>query len=45
VPAVKDEYEAWARRRLDGVTLDYLILDASFFRMHPASSAEPVLAA
>lgn len=42
---VKDEYEAWARRRLDGITLDYLYLDASFFRMHPGSPAEPVLAA
>ena len=34
---LKDEYEAWARRRLDGITLDYLFLDASFFRMHPGS--------
>ena len=34
---LKDEYEAWARRRLDGLTLDYLFLDASFFRMHPGS--------
>ena len=42
---IKDEYEAWAKRRLDGVTLDYLFLDASFFRMHPGSPAEPVLAA
>jgi putative transposase len=42
---IKDEYEAWAQRRLDGVTLDYLFLDASFFRMHPGSPAEPVLAA
>jgi transposase-like protein len=42
---LKDEYENWARRRLDGVTLDYLFLDASFFRMHPGSPAEPVLAA
>ena len=42
---IKDEYEAWARRDLDGVTLDYLFLDASFFRMHPGSPAEPVLAA
>ena len=42
---LKDEYEAWARRDLDGVTLDYLFLDASFFRMHPGSPAEPVLAA
>ncbi len=32
-----DEYEAWAHRRLDDVALDYLFLDASFFRMHPAS--------
>src|ERR1700747_1761702 len=42
---ITDEYEAWARRRLDEVTLDYLFLDASFFRMHPGSPAEPVLAA
>jgi transposase-like protein len=43
--AIKDEYEAWAQRRLDEVRLDYLFLDASFFRMHPGSPAEPVLAA
>jgi putative transposase len=42
--AIKEEYRAWACRRLDGVTLDYLFLDASFFRMHPGSPAEPVLA-
>ena len=42
---IKDEYEAWAQRRLDAITLDYLFLDASFFRMHPGSPAEPVLAA
>ena len=42
---IKDEYAAWARRRLDGIALDYLFLDASFFRMHPGSPAEPVLAA
>src|SRR5436305_3418002 len=42
---IKEEYEAWARRRLDELTLDYLFLDASFFRMHPGSPAEPVLAA
>jgi transposase-like protein len=42
---IKDEYETWARRGLDGITLDYLFLDASFFRMHPGSPAEPVLAA
>src|SRR6266545_4510528 len=43
--AIKDEYQAWAARRLDEVELDYLFLDASFFRMHPGSPAEPVLAA
>jgi putative transposase len=43
--AIKDEYQARARRRLDDLTLDYLFLDASFFRMHPGSPAEPVLAA
>ena len=42
---IKDEYQAWAGRRLEEVTLDYLFLDASFFRMHPGSPAEPVLAA
>src|SRR5690348_14376981 len=42
---IKDEYQAWALRRLDEVVLDYLFLDASFFRMHPGSPAEPVLAA
>jgi putative transposase len=42
---IKDEYQAWALRRLDEVLLDYLFLDASFFRMHPGSPAEPVLAA
>jgi putative transposase len=43
--AIKDEYQAWALRRLDEVMVDYLFLDASFFRMHPGSPAEPVLAA
>jgi putative transposase len=42
---IRDEYQAWAGRRLDEITLDYLFLDASFFRMHPGSPAEPVLAA
>jgi putative transposase len=43
--AIKAEYDAWAGRRLDDVVLDYLFLDASFFRMHPGSPAEPLLAA
>src|SRR6266700_2389088 len=43
--AIQGEYQAWTTRRLDGITLDYLFLDASFFRMHPGSPAEPILAA
>lgn len=43
--AIRAEYQAWAHRRLDETTMDYLFLDASFFRMHPGSPAEPVLAA
>jgi putative transposase len=42
---ITGEYRAWMVRRLDQITLDYLYLDASFFRMHPGSPAEPVLAA
>jgi putative transposase len=37
---VRDEYARWAARRLDDVTLDYLFLDAWFFRMHPGSPAD-----
>jgi transposase-like protein len=43
--AIKTEYDIWAQRRLNEVVLDYLFLDASFFRMHPGSPAEPILAA
>jgi putative transposase len=43
--AITGEYRAWMARRLDEVRLDYLYLDASFFRMHPGSPAGPVLAA
>jgi putative transposase len=42
---IKDEYQAWAARPLHDVVVDYLFLDASFFRMHPGSPAGPVLAA
>ena len=35
-PPDQRRYPAWSQRRLDGITLDYLFLDASFFRMHPA---------
>src|SRR5215472_9351218 len=43
--AIGDEFTAWSSRRLDGVQLDYLFLDASMFKMHPGARAEPVLAA
>ena len=38
--ASKDEYEAWAHRHLDEITVGYLFLDPSFFRMHPGFPAE-----
>jgi putative transposase len=43
--AIRAELDAWATRRLDDVVLDYLFLDASMFRMHVGSRAEPELAA
>jgi putative transposase len=43
--AIRGEFAAWSARRLDDVTLDYLFLDASNFKMHPGSPSEPVLAA
>lgn len=43
--AIKSEFDTWSQRRLDELSLDYLFLDASFFRMHPGARAEPVLAA
>jgi len=42
---IRDDYEAWSRRRLEDIVLDFLFLDASFFRMHPGSPAEPVMPA
>lgn len=43
--AIGDEFAQWSSRRLDGLELDYLFLDASMFEMHPGARAEPVLAA
>jgi putative transposase len=42
---IKEQCEAWRDRRLDGIELDYLFLDASFFKYHANAAAEPVLAA
>jgi putative transposase len=39
------EFDAWRRRDLTGVGIDYLYLDGSFFKMHPKARAEPVLVA
>jgi putative transposase len=43
--AIRAEYQTWANRPPNDLTLDYLFLDASYFRMHPGSPAEPILAA
>jgi transposase-like protein len=42
---IRTEFEAFKARSLSGIRLDYLFLDASHFKMHPGSQAEPVLAA
>jgi putative transposase len=42
---LRAEFDAWCRRDLTGVRLDYLYLDGSFFRLHPGARAEPVLVA
>jgi transposase-like protein len=43
--AIVAEYDAWCRRDLAAVELDYLFLDASHFKMHDGQRAEPILAA
>jgi putative transposase len=43
--AIADQFATWRTRRLDLLSLDYLFLDGSHFKMHPGSPAEPVLAA
>jgi len=43
--AIKDEFDAWKRRSLGDVALEYLYLDGSHFRYHDGARAEPVLAA
>ena len=42
---LKTQFEQWSRRPLEGLTLDYLFLDASHFKYHANAGAEPVLAA
>lgn len=43
--AIKSEFNAFKTRDLSTIELEYLFVDASHFRMHPASKAEPVLVA
>jgi putative transposase len=43
--AIKDEFDTWKIRDLSEVSLEYLFLDGSHFRMHDGARAEPVLAA
>lgn len=41
---VAEEFEQWMARDLSGVDVDYLFLDASFFKMHDSVRGEPLLA-
>ena len=43
--ALHGEFSAWKRRDLSAVELEYLYVDASHFRYHLGSRAEPVLVA
>ena len=42
---VAAEFDAWCRRDLSGVEIDYLMLDASVFKMRDSVRGEPLLAA
>jgi putative transposase len=42
---IKDEFATWRTRDLSEVTIDYLFIDASHFKMHDGARSEPVLAA
>src|SRR5699024_8235697 len=42
---IAEQFDAWRERDLSGIELDYLFLDASFFRYHVGVTAEPILAA
>lgn len=42
---IKEQFDAWRTRDLSGIELDYLFLDASFFRYHVGAAAEPIVAA
>ena len=42
--AIKDEFDTWKARNLSRVSLEYLFLDGTPFRMHEGARAGPVLA-
>jgi putative transposase len=42
---IKDEFDTWRTRDLAEVTIDYLFVDASHFKMHDGARSEPVLVA
>jgi transposase-like protein len=43
--AIKEEFDVFKRRSLEGVELEYLFLDGSHFKYHQGAKAEPVLVA
>lgn len=43
--AIRAEFDAFARRDLSGIELEYLFLDGSHFKYHAGAKAEPVLVA
>ena len=42
---IKDEFDTWRTRDLSEVSIDYLFVDASHFKMHDGAKSEPVLVA
>ncbi len=42
---IKDQFQAWHRRRLEEVRLDYPFRDGSHFKYQANAAAQPVLAA
>ena len=42
---IKDEFDAWKKRSLKDVELEYLYVDTSNFRYHQGARSEPILCA
>jgi putative transposase len=43
--AIKTQFDTWRTRDLSEVSIDYLFVDASHFKMHDGARSEPVLVA